>query len=149
MDKVLIKIKARQEVDGSEPEDFLDLLTSGKHYNKDGVVYLIYEETELSGIPGCVTSLKLDGETLSMRRYGIAAQELRFQKGQKWLGLYETPLGTMDMEIYTNDLVADLKHEGASGTITVDYNLNLKGLVEAHNILDIRVAKIPPRRNMQ
>lgn len=146
MNKVLIKIKAQQEVQGSEPEDFLDLLTAGKHYNKDGVVYLMYEETELSGIPGCVTSLKLDGEVLSMRRYGIAAQELRFEKGQRWLGLYETPLGTMDMEIYTNDLTADLKYGGAVGSITVDYNINLKGLVEAHNILNIRVAKIPPRR---
>ena len=143
MDRVLIKIKARQEVRGSEPEDFLELLTEGKHYNKNGVVYLVYEESELSGIPGCVTSLKLDGDILSLRRYGVAAQELRFEKGRKWLGLYETPLGTMDMEITTNDLVADLKHEGASGSITVDYNINLKGLIEARNILNIKVAKLP------
>ena len=149
MDKVLIKIKAQQEVKGGEPEDFMELLTEGKHYNKNGVVYLVYEETELSGIPGCVTSLKLDGETLSLRRYGIVAQELRFQKGQRWLGMYETPLGTMDREITTNDLVADLRYGGAVGSITVDYNINLKGLVEAHNILNIRVAKIPPRRNTQ
>ena len=145
MDKVLIKIKAQQEVKGGEPEDFMELLTEGKHYNKNGVVYLVYEETELSGIPGCVTSLKLDGETLSLRRYGIVAQELRFQKGQRWLGMYETPLGTMDREITTNDLVADLRYGGAVGSITVDYNVNLKGLVEARNILNIKVAKIPPR----
>lgn len=145
MDRVLIKIKARQEVRGSEPEDFLELLTEGKHYNKNGVVYLVYEESELSGIPGCVTSLKLDGDILSLRRYGVAAQELRFEKGRKWLGLYETPLGTLDMEIVTNDLVTDLKYEGASGSITVDYNINLKGLIEARNILNIKVAKLPPQ----
>ena len=144
MDKVLIRISARQEVQGSEPEDFLELLTEGKHYNKNGVIYLIYEESELSGVPGCVTSLKLDGDVLSLRRYGIAAQELRFEKGQKWLGMYETPLGTMDMEIFTNELKTDLRSGGASGSILVDYDISLKGLVEAHNILNIKVAKVSP-----
>ena len=141
MNKVLMMINARQESrEGSE--DIMELLTEAKHYNKDGVVYLVYEETELSGVSGCVTALKIDGDVVKIRRYGTQGNEMHFEKGKKFTGLYETPLGIFSMEILTNRVKNELLKDGQDGKITIDYEISLKGLLEARNTLEVRVEKV-------
>jgi len=141
MNKVLMMINARQESrEGSE--DIMELLTEAKHYNKDGVVYLVYEETELSGVSGCVTALKIDVDVVKLRRYGTQGNEMHFEKGKKFTGLYETPLGIFSMEILTNRVKNELLKDGQDGKITIDYEISLKGLLEARNTLEVRVEKV-------
>lgn len=145
MNKVLMKINAHQEsADGQE--DVMELLTIGNHYNKNGIVYLMYEETELSGMKGCVTALKIDGDVVKLRRYGTQSREMHFEKGKKYWGVYETPIGFVDMEILTNEVDNRLRRDGSSGTVVINYEVSLKGLLEAHNTLEVKVAKIPPKR---
>ena len=141
MNKVLMKINSRQESrEGSE--DIMELLTEAKHYNKNGVVYLVYEETELSGVSGCVTALKIDGDIVKLRRYGTQGNEMHFEKGKKFWGLYETPIGLVNMEILTNRVKNELIKDGQNGTITIDYEISLKGLLEARNTLEVKVEKV-------
>lgn len=141
MNKVLLKINARQH-NREGQEDVVELLTEAKHYNKNGVVYLVYEETELSGVNGCVTALKVDGEAVKLRRYGTKGHEMHFEKGKKFHGLYETPVGFVDMEILTNGVKNELKADGREGLITIDYDISLRGLLEAHNTLEVSVADL-------
>ena len=141
MNKVFMKINARQQSREGQ-EDVVELLTEAKHYHKNGVVYLVYEETELSGVSGCVTALKVDGEVVKLRRYGTKGHEMHFEKGKKFWGLYETPVGFVDMEILTNRVKNELKADGREGLLTIDYDISLKGLLEAHNTLEVKVADI-------
>ena len=57
MKEVMVKITTNQVNEQGE-EDIMEFVTEAKLYKRGEAVYLIYEETELSGIPGCRTRLK-------------------------------------------------------------------------------------------
>lgn len=139
MTKVLIKIHARQK-NREHEEDVMDLLTEGKQYNKNGVIYLMYEETELSGVKGCVTSLRIQNNVIKLKRYGVKSREMVFETGKRFSGLYETPMGFFEMEILTNRIDNNLTEGGSRGNLEIEYDISLKGFMEAHNVLEIKVA---------
>ena len=62
MKEVMIRIKG-QQVTGEAGEDIMEFVTEAKIYSRGGALYLVYDESELSGIPGCRTRLKFkDGK---------------------------------------------------------------------------------------
>ena len=67
MKEVMMRIIGTQ-VNANAEEEQLELITEGKLYEKGEAMYLIYDETELSGMPGCKTRLKLKDGTVKMRR---------------------------------------------------------------------------------
>ena len=52
MKEIMIRIKGRQANDETG-EDFMEFVTEAKLYKRGEAIYLIYEESELSGVPGC------------------------------------------------------------------------------------------------
>ena len=71
MKEVMVKITTNQVNEQGE-EDIMEFVTEAKLYKRGEAVYLIYEETELSGIPGCRTRLKCKPDEVQMKRYGEA-----------------------------------------------------------------------------
>ena len=140
MNKVMLKIDAKQE-SGQGEEDMMELVTDGTSYFKDGATYLVYEESELSGMDGCVTTLIIKDGTVTLKRYGAASHELQFEQGEKFTGLYETPMGFVDMEILTNKVKNTLNEDATEGKISIEYEISLRGLMEARNKLNIEVMK--------
>ena len=69
MKEVMVKITTNQVNEQGE-EDIMEFVTEAKLYKRGEAVYLIYEETELSGIPGCRTRLKCKPDEVQMKRYG-------------------------------------------------------------------------------
>ena len=62
MKEIMIRIKGRQ-ITREAGEDEIEFVTEGKLYQRNGTIYLLYEESEFSGVPGCQTRLRLrDGE---------------------------------------------------------------------------------------
>ena len=141
MNKVMLKIDAKQE-SGQGEEDMMELVTDGKSYFKDDSVYLVYEESELSGMEGCVTTLIIKDRAVTLKRYGAASHELRFEPGGKFTGLYETPMGFIDMEILTNKVENSLNENATEGTISIEYEISLRGLMEARNKLNIEILNV-------
>jgi uncharacterized beta-barrel protein YwiB (DUF1934 family) len=141
MKDIMLKIVSRQVTnDGTGPADeqVMEFATEGQLYERNGSTYLLYKETEMSGLEGCTTSLKVKGETVRMKRYGEMLPidtVMEFQKGQRYEGMYETPYGAFQMEILTNS-VDNRLHEGA---LNIDYAISLKGLVETHSQLNITI----------
>ena len=129
MKEILVKIKSRQ-INHETGEDEMEFVTEAKLYKRKDAYYLLYEESEFSGMPGCKTRLRLRGEELQMKRIGEGAgigTEIKFVKGQRFTGLYDTPFGPVELEVLTNDLAKDITDDG-KGTIDVDYDISLKGL---------------------
>ena len=58
MKDITIKITGNQFI-GDEMEERMEFVTDGRMYERNGANYYIYEESEFSGFPGCMTSLKL------------------------------------------------------------------------------------------
>ena len=67
MKDITIKITGNQFI-GDEMEERMEFVTDGRMYERNGANYYIYEESEFSGFPGCMTSLKLKDGILRMKR---------------------------------------------------------------------------------
>lgn len=140
MKDIMLKITGRQFA-GEEGEDRMEFVTEGKLYEKGESTYLVYDESEFSGFPGCKTSLKLTGQTVRMKRIGQdmgLGTEMVFEKGKRFHSSYQTPYGAMEMEVLTKDVVMRLSEEGF-GTINIDYHVSLNGMAEGRNLLKIEV----------
>lgn len=139
MKEVMMKIVGTQ-VTADMEEEQLELITEGKLYEKGEAMYLIYDETELSGMPGCKTRLKLKDGTVKMRRVGKSVgidTEIEFEQGKRYNGYYGTPYGPVELEVLTNSLENGIRPDG-TGSLNIDYSVSLKGLTEGRNRLNIQ-----------
>lgn len=138
MKEVMVRIKSMQ-VSREAGSDETEFVTEAKLYKRNGALYLLYEESEFSGMPGCRTRLRLRDDEVQMKRFGEGAgigNELRFKKGSRYTGLYETPFGPIEMEVLTNDVASTISEEG-TGQVDIDYEVSLKGLLEGRNRMNI------------
>ena len=140
MKDIMLKITGRQ-YDGDKPQDKMEFVTEGKMYERNGATYLVYEESEFSGFPGCKTSLKLQDGRVRMKRMGkdLAGDTImEFECGKRFTSTYETPYGEMDMEILTDRLENNIDENG-NGNVDIDYHVSLEGELEGRNELRIEV----------
>jgi len=139
----MLKIVGKQILgDSREEEDQLELVTEGKYHEKDGTVFLSYDESGFSGMEGCTTSLVIKGDEILMKRCGEAVPldtEIRFEKGKRFNGYYGTPFGAVEMEVLTNDVVNNISREEPKGSLNIDYHISLRGLSEGRSRLDIEI----------
>ena len=138
MKEVMVRIKSMQ-VSREAGSDEMEFVTEAKLYKRNGALYLLYEESEFSGMPGCRTRLRLRDDEVQMKRFGEGAgigNELRFKKGSRYTGLYETSFGPIEMEVLTNDVASTISEEG-TGQVDIDYEVSLKGLLEGRNRMNI------------
>jgi uncharacterized beta-barrel protein YwiB (DUF1934 family) len=144
MKDIILKIMGNQfepgESGSTDPEG-MEFITEGRFYRKGASLYLVYEESEFSGMEGCTTSLKITGDKVRMKRYGDEVgfdTAIEFEKGKRYNGWYETPFGSVEMEVLTDDVRNGIKSSG-EGSLQVDYHVSLKGLTESRSRLSIEI----------
>lgn len=138
MKEVMVRIRSTQ-VSHEAGEDTMEFVTEAKLYKKNGALYLLYEESEFSGMPGCKTRLRLRDGEVQMKRFGEGAgigNELKFEKGKRYSGIYDTPFGPIEIELLTNDVASNVTEDG-QGQVDIDYEVSLKGLLEGRNKMNI------------
>jgi uncharacterized beta-barrel protein YwiB (DUF1934 family) len=144
MKDILLKIIGNQltPTDGGDAaEPGMEFITEGRFYKRGQSVYLVYEESDFSGVDGCTTSLKITGDKIRMKRYGEDVPEgtsIEFEKGKRFSGWYETPFGSVEMEVLTNEVDNRITGEG-EGSLDIDYHVSLKGLTESRSRLSIEI----------
>ena len=88
--EVVISIKGMQQYEGALP-DAVELVTAGR-LARDGTGYtLSYQESELTGLDGTLTTIQVDGEQVTLMRVGEFNSQLVFQEGRRHLSVYNTP----------------------------------------------------------
>ena len=140
MRDITLKITGKQVYDTHE-EDQMEFVTEGQLYQRNGAIYILYDESTLSGLEGCKTTLKLAGDTLRMKRIGQggAGTEMYFEENKRFSSTYSTPYGPMELELLTRSVVNDFDMETLSGSIAVCYDVSLQGMAEGKNKLEINV----------
>ena len=140
MRDITLKITGKQIYDTHE-EDQMEFVTEGQLYQRNGAIYILYDESELSGLEGCKTTLKLAGDTLRMKRIGRggAGTEMYFEENKRFCSTYNTPYGPMELELLTRSVVNNFDMESLSGDIAVCYDVSLQGMAEGKNKLEINV----------
>lgn len=141
MKDVMLKIIGSQ-ITRDEGDERMEFITEGKYVEEDGAVLLQYDESELSGIEGCTTSLRITGDKIKMERCGSLIgvdTAIEFEQGRRFKGYYDTPFGSVAMEVLTNSVVDNIERKNASGYLDIDYNISLKGLTESRSRLKIEI----------
>lgn len=136
--EVFLQLTTEIQAEGEEAQR-IEFATSGKYYLKEETHYYIYSESELSGMEGGKTTLKVKDDRVTMHRYGVNIVELVFETGQIRESVYETPYGVFDVEMRTIDLTAAIDERG-TGHIEINYEIEVKGLSKTTNHLKIRVS---------
>jgi len=99
----------------------IEVVTPGKFYKEDNCYYAVYEETEISGMKGTTTTLKIDVEKFTLIRTGTTNTEMNFKKYVRDLTLYNTPHGALDLTVDTKELKMNVDNNG--GDVFIDYDM--------------------------
>ena len=150
---VSLKIKSSQYSENLAPsgeafkrelelEDTVEILTEGTLYHKDNATYITYEESAEAGLEDIRTLLKLQDNSLRIRRYGKDDDDdtdMLLQQGVRHITRYKIPqLASVDLEIFTNSLNGEINEDGY-GTIAVDYKIRFDEYFSRRNVLEIEV----------
>ena len=134
--EVVISIKGVQKYEGTAP-DTMELVTKGRLSRVGESYTLSYQESELTGLEGTLTTFQVEAERVTLMRFGEYNSQMVFQEGRRHLSMYDTPYGSMAIGVNTHRLRAELDERG--GDIEIDYNLEIDHTVAGRNTFQIKV----------
>lgn len=129
-------ISVRSEQAGID-ENPIEVVTPGSFYKEDEKFIAVYEETEISGMEGTVTTFSIEKESFSLIRMGTTTTKMDFAINDKSMTLYNTPYGVLEIEIDTKELKIDVNETG--GDIFINYNMSVSGQKPQHTMLKINI----------
>ncbi len=119
---VIISVKGIQ-TDIEKDTNTLELITEGKYYQKGSNYYITYKESEVTGMLGTTTTLKVGDGIVSLMRFGKVNSQFVFQKGLKHISSYETEYGNYTIGVYADNV--EISINDAGGEIRVGYQIEI------------------------
>ena len=121
---VMLSICGSQRYEGADP-DRVELLTEGELESLGEDRWRIsYEESELTGLEGTKTTVKLDGKTVTLIRTGTFPSHMLFSEDERHVGLYQTPIGQdMTIATHTSHVCNTVGENG--GRLVIDYTVEV------------------------
>lgn len=135
--KVIVTVKSKQTIDGEE--ETAELVTPGNFYKKENAYYAVYEETEISGMEGTTTTVKIEDQSVSLIRFGTITTNLNFKEGVLDTSVYKTPYGMLEIIIKPTLVKVDVDEDG--GEINLQYELDAGGQHTGTNELYIKIRR--------
>lgn len=136
----IISIHGRQELDDPET-DIITLVTSGRYYRRGGSYYVTYDETDLTGMTGTKTTLKVSPSSVTVLRTGLYPSQLVFEEGKRHMSLYDTDFGQLTVAVRTERIESTLGDDG--GSLRVRYAVEIDHAHAGINSLHIDVRAEP------
>lgn len=140
-ENVVISIRGQQLFDEGEP-DVMELITQGTLELVEDGYNLTYEETELTGLEGTVTTFVVRPNQVSLTRQGKVNSIMVFEEGQVHFSMYETPYGSVPMGVNTRRVTC--QRNAAGGYIEIDYSIELDRSITGQNLFQIHFMKATP-----
>ena len=136
-DNVIISIKGKQ-VNENGPDE-MELVTEGRMICNDKGVLVSYQETELTGLQGTTTMLRINGPVVTLLREGTVNSQMVFEEGRRHLSMYETPYGSMSVGINTRRVKNTISETG--GDLEIDYAIEIDNLMVGRNYFSMNVKR--------
>lgn len=121
----LLHVKGVQRYRDQEPET-IELTTEAALTGEDGVLFLRYAESELTGLKGTETTFELHRDKVILRRTGTVSSEMIFIPGQVHQSLYNMEEGALLVTVRTNAVEDEMTLAG--GTLHVAYDITIESL---------------------
>ena len=138
MDKaVIISIKGKQSFEDVDDE-VIELVTEGLLAKEgEGEYTLSYQESELTGLEGTLTTFQIENGRITLLRVGAVNSQMVFEEGRRHLSMYDTPYGALSVGVSTRKMRSSLADSG--GDITIDYAIEIDHAVAGQNLFQINV----------
>ncbi|MBP2650786.1 MAG: hypothetical protein H6Q74_1611 [Firmicutes bacterium] len=136
MREVLVKVIGTQTDAGGE-ESRVEVVTRGTRHEKNGVSYVAYHESEVSGMDGAKTLLKVFSDHFVVVRQGLVEQNMKISSDQKCDGQYITPYGVMNISVDTKKM--DMVVCGDYISLYAAYDLAIDDQWQSANTLTVSV----------
>lgn len=135
--EIILFVKGEQTYDGVEPE-VTELITEGTMTIDDGgEIVLEYQESDLTGMEGTNTKFIVNQNVVELTRTGMVESRMLFERGKRNSSLYETPWGTMMVDVATTQLAHRLGERG--GVMEIGFTIAVNHQVTGENRFKIRV----------
>lgn len=136
---VLVTVKSTRTSPENETE-FIEAVYPGTLYLKNNNYYILYKETQQTGMENVTTSLKVEGERITIIRNGSVSMRQIFECGVVNRSLYQSNFGCMDMAVKPWHIEVHLTDIG--GSIKLEYELELDGSNVGNTSLDIIIKEV-------
>ena len=140
--KVLISLMGTQQF-AEEHEDKQELITVGAFYVHKGVFYILYRESEVTGMEGTTTTLRIEEDHVVLNRMGTAELKQEFRPGVLYRSTYITPFGKLWLSVLPDVVESDLTAQG--GRISLEYDLFVDDNFVSHNLLWVTIKEDNPQ----
>ena len=133
---VLLSIRGEQYFDDVDP-NATELMTEGTLEQTEDGFLLSYQETELTGMEGTLTTFQVEPDCITLLRMGEFNSQMVFQPGRRHFSMYDTPYGALSISVNTRKMRAALDDHG--GQIEIDYAIEIDHAVAGENAFHIDV----------
>lgn len=140
MDKnAFISLKGIQ-TDIDNKTNTIELMSEACFYKKNDIHYILYKETQITGMEGTTTVVKAAQNAVNIIRFGTVCSNLIFEKGKEHTCTYETPYGLLELIIMTTTIKVNLDEHG--GELYIEYEVEMEGQKSGYNNIFIKVSKL-------
>lgn len=119
---VIISVKGAQSAENQDTGT-IELVTEGKYFKKGNDYYITYKESEVTGMKGTTTTLKVSDGIVTLMRFGAVNSQFVFEQGRKHIAYYDTSYGAFTIGVFANEVDININDQG--GEIKVDYHLEI------------------------
>lgn len=137
-ESVVISVEGKQKFLGEEPQ-IVQIVTDGIMKRVGDVVYLSYEESEMTGMEGTTTTFAVKDDHVELTRTGAVQSRMVFETGKKNVSLYDMGFGALTIGIKARRLKNNLGPEG--GRLEISYGIEIEDQIQGLNSFTIDVRK--------
>ena len=128
--QIILFVRGEQTYDSVSPE-VTELATEGLMTIEGEEVTLTYQESEITGMEGTTTRFTIRGDIV------MVVSRMEFKQGERSSSFYETPWGTMAVDIATTKLAHRLTERG--GVMEIAFTIAVNHQVTGENRFKVRV----------
>ncbi len=137
-EKVMIHIKGFQNYEAADKDD-IGLITEGTLTATPFGWELAYQESELTGMEGTLTTFLIEKERVTLLRTGTVCTQMVFERNRRHHSMYNTPYGSLEVSIVTSLMEVSMGENG--GIMNIDYAIELDHAMMGQNSFRITVKK--------
>ncbi len=134
MKPVMVTVRSIQR-DADGEDTVIELVSQGSYYERNGVKYIIYNESAVTGMEGVKTTIKIYPSSVIILRTGKIKVRHQYVLDRTDEALIETPLGELQMSIRTHEL--DIAIEDGRGHLHLGYDISFAGSWGFYNQLQV------------
>lgn len=134
--QVMITVDS-SKVDMDGDAESMSFVTEGTLLCGSGFCEIAYQESEMTGMAGTTTTLKVEKGSVLLIRHGALSSILVFEKGKTHYSGYDTEYGSFQIGVTARRVEVEMTETG--GHVTVDYSLEYNGAQGGRNSIRVGV----------